>query len=439
MKYLLSFFSLGLLFLSTFVQAQSHLSLRFRPELSSAQLFQPAYIGKNKLVKFDLGLDGFYELASNSLSRQNIFLSDVSLDEELKDRILSDLDSDNRLRLGAGAMAQVGFRLGNCPLAVSYGIHQQAWGQVNQPTTLGLLLYGNKHYAGQRLVEDQAQAQLLSYQEFGLGTGIHRGDLHLGLRAKFLLGGSSTFIDELSFELETDSLGTELDAMGNYNIFLGQEPGMGAALDLGLVYNIGERISVQASFENLGFINFQGEELSKNFDINYQGEEVESLDDLLSGGNFSSVDSLLEEVLPDTAQGSLLRTLPGRYHLGISYKLGSHHSFQLSLLGSNRIEGGGRPNPFVNLGYQYRLGSQNVFVGLNVFAGGLEGFGFGGMISGDFLFVNKHVQAYVQAPNLWGWIRPEEAAGNLLSAGLGFRLEYLELPSSRSRNEPFKD
>lgn len=401
--------------------SQSALHLRFRPEQSASSLYQPAYLMWNDSSRFEFGADFFNVLEANTLSRENIFLSGLTLDDELKARIVEDLDQDNRLRLGIGAKALAALRIGDkFPLSISYGIRQEAFAQVPNSQTIALALYGNKHFEGEELKDNRVNARISSFHEIGVGSARKFGNLSLGLRLKSFIGMDAILLEDFNYELFTDTLGTLIDLSGSYRAYRGTG-GMGGAIDLGAVLEISPQLTVQASLLDYGFITWNGNTLENGFDIVYEGEEVLDLESFLDAPNLEGANELIEQVLPDTTAGREFVPTNATIHVGLDFALSPSDHLQASFVGSPRIEGPGRPAPILNLAYQRSL-YKEIFLGINAFWGGMDGWGIGAMASGSFELGKSQLQVYGQATNLLGLISPSSFGGTAVSFGLGYRL-----------------
>lgn len=423
MRYIIALWAGMLMSLS--IHAQSALNLRFRSEQTASSLYQPAFLMWNDSSRFEFGADLFNRLEANTLSRENIFLSGLNLDEGLKQRIIDDLGADNRLRLGVGGKAIAAYRLpSGLPISLSYGIRQDVAVQVPSTQTVSLAFYGNKRFEGQQLSDQGINGQIANVNEIGLGTAFSLNDLKVGVRLKYLFSSNGIFVDDISYSLLTDTLGSSIDLSGSYDALIADQVGTvgsGAGIDLGLVYEINEKLQLQASLLDFGFISWNGDRLQKEFDIFYEGEEVLDLQAFTEAQELEGVNDLLDQLLPDTIATSQRLATHATWHLGAAYALSPKDHLQLSLLGSLQAQGAGRPTPFINLAYQRSI-YQEIFVGLNAFVGGLDGWGIGAMASGNFDLGKSQIQVYGQATNLLGLLAPTSFGGSMVSAGLGYRL-----------------
>ncbi|MEO1384749.1 MAG: DUF5723 family protein, partial [Bacteroidota bacterium] len=236
MKSILSFFAV--IIAGCTLMAQPMLSLPFLTDAPLASLVQPAAHAQFHSGEYGLVLNGGYELGSNALTFQNIFLESGTITNEMKDRIIADMEAPTQLRLGVRYEQMLYGKIKKVPFSLSYRNQQVAWLNFGQPHTLGLVLYGNAQYAGTEISDQDVRYQLASYQELTLGSGYAFGKLSVGGRVKLLLGNTYSELDPFSYSLLTESLGTQIDFSGNYALFQGRSANtpMGLGLDLGLTY-----------------------------------------------------------------------------------------------------------------------------------------------------------------------------------------------------------
>lgn len=153
----------GIILASSSILAQSQLFLRFQPHQATAGLIQPAFIGWDTASRVMMGGDFAYTVASNTLSRNSLFIADQTLTEADKQAILNDMESGspNLFKLGLRGEGMLSFKVNKATgmhLALTYGSSQSAYFRLNEPTTLGLVLFGNKAYAGQQLQDQDVMA-----------------------------------------------------------------------------------------------------------------------------------------------------------------------------------------------------------------------------------------------------------------------------------------
>ncbi|MCI4667731.1 MAG: DUF5723 family protein [Bacteroidia bacterium] len=423
MKYI--FCSIILLGMGVSLNAQNALHLRFRPEQSASSFYQPAYLANEDSSRFEFGSEVFNNLESNTLARENIFLSGLELDDAIKARILADLGENNQLRLGIGGKAMLSFKTkGGLPISLHYGIKQEVYANVPNANTIGLALYGNKRYEGEVISDRGVKAVVSNFHEIGIGSSASWDGLHIGGRVKYLMGTSGTFLSQLEYSLLTDTLGTAITANGTYDALLSGRNGLGGigmALDLGVVFEINEKFTIQASFLDLGYINWNGDQLANNFSIDYEGEQILDLNTFLDAQSLEGPGELLDQILPDTVENNELIPINSTYHLGFEFSPTVNDHIQLSVLGSIQSSGTGGGTPIANLSYQRAI-FKEFFLGVNGFVGGLDGLGVGAMASGNIPFGKNEVNLFFQSPNLLGLLSPENYGGSMLSFGLGYRL-----------------
>ncbi|MEL6132674.1 MAG: hypothetical protein AAFR59_04840 [Bacteroidota bacterium] len=163
MKSILSFWAAILA--GSFLMAQPALNLPFLADAPISSLVQPAAQAQFQAGQFGFVAHGAYELGSNALTFQNIFLESGTITNDIKDRIIADMEAPTQLRLGLRLEGMLYGKIGKVPLSLSYRNQQQVWLNFGQPHTLGLVLYGNVQYAGEEIADQDVRYQLGSYQE----------------------------------------------------------------------------------------------------------------------------------------------------------------------------------------------------------------------------------------------------------------------------------
>ncbi|MEO1586496.1 MAG: DUF5723 family protein [Bacteroidota bacterium] len=405
------------------LMAQPMLSLPFLSDAPMASLVQPATHAQFQSGQYGLVLNGGYELGSNALTFQNIFLESGTITNEMKDRIIADMEAPTQLRLGLRLEGTLYGKIGKVPLSLSYRNQQVAWLNFGQPHTLGLVLYGNVQYAGTEISDQDVRYQLASYQEIAVGSGYAFGKLSVGGRVKLLLGNAYSELDPFSYSLLTESLGTQIDFSGNYALFQGSTTNtpVGVGLDLGLTYGTDSTWKVGVALNDLGQIGWDGDVVSGNFDLEYEGFDVVEFASLADGTNFIAADTLRELVFPDTTVGRQVQTLPARVMLHGQYRLGSNLIGASAILGLTDVSIG-QPSAMLNVMYQRSL-FPFLNVGVNAFVGDITRWGVGAMLSGN-IDIGKIELGYIaQMENASGYVLPTSGQGASWSLGLRIGLK----------------
>lgn len=305
----------------------------------------PSYISDSKIV---VGLPSIYLNYYNAGGDFNSLIVDyLSEEQEIKPReTLNDLaKSDNILRgVFEVETFNLGYRFGKVQLGLSHALKTDMY--LNFPKTLAqLFLEGNGQFVGQK-VNLSHDINLTSYNEFGLSGAVQLGKLNVGARVKFLTGLANASIEKNELSLFTDDDVYQLTLDGDYalnasglikvddldNFSLSLESfnfndliseNMGFAIDLGVTYQVNEKLNLSASVLDLGKINWT-ENVSKyasKGETTYDGFDFAQFvgNDSVS---FSNVLDTLENTFNFTGEGENYSTnLPVKIYLSGTYQL----------------------------------------------------------------------------------------------------------------------
>lgn len=246
-----------------------------------------------------------------------------------------------------------------------------------------LLFYGNG------MTDDEAQAQNIStdyallgkranldeagldfqlYSEIGFQYAhkfLEEENLTIGIRPKLLLGGANIYTRSSAFGLSTNDTNYALTFDGDMEVNtsmpfenfldsfeLGQaaDPSlyfnnMGFGIDLGMTYDITEKIQVSASATDIGFINWKTNPKSYLYDqsvVKFVG--VVGIEDELLGSNTAQqgqdtaggiVDTLVSSItdgfIPSENTEAYRQWLTARFNVGANYQLAEKHNVGLLL------------------------------------------------------------------------------------------------------------
>lgn len=422
-------FRMGLMMALIFplcLSAQTSMGLRTQVSQSAAQHWQPAYLYQQDFQWFQWGIDGDYVLAANTLAYADANLNGY-IDEAQKTRILNALGPDNRLRAGFTAGAMLNFKVGNQPLSLSYRRNQSVSIRFNNPEGVGLLLRGNAPYAGTEVIDEDVSYQNLLYSQVGLGTAFALGKLQIGTRVNLLLGHSLRHLQHLDYRFFTEADGTEIQVRADYEWFRDapdQNLFYGLSADIGLVYPLSEKWELNASFLDLGGINWQGTLYRNEVDFTYSGIEIANIFDF-SGSELTeifTIDTLQTLFYPDSSQGRYRLNLPPTAQIGFRFQPDS-----LQTLWGN-LQYGFTPfaeanfRPILAFGYQ-RLVAKQLRLGTQVSLGGLEGFGWGVNAAWDIpLQSHQGLSLYYGFENTMGVLAPSVGRSVRMHGGLSLSL-----------------
>ncbi|WNJ18497.1 DUF5723 family protein [Pontibacter sp. G13] len=408
--------------LQTRTIAQNSLHLQFMPNQATAQFIQPAYVYGIEGGSIIAGGSVDYLVGNNAFALDMLNQAGPRWEEDARSTLVDALNGDTRFRLGLNAQGILNVKLKNHNYSLSFRNRIGGYSRINNPQTMGLLLFGNAQYAGTTVQDENLAFRQYSFSEIGLGTGIDLGKVTLGVRIKGYMGHALYHIEDLSYALSTSELGDELALQSTYEIFESTEDasmGAGAGLDLGLIVEVQENLTLQASLLDLGFIRWEGQSVANDVNVTYSGAEIVNLfdADLQDLSFLLATDTLLGEVFPDTTEGAYTMGLPGSVNLGASWIVKEHNNFFASFHYDLDQFGRNAQIPLFNVGYHRTLGAFRL--GLNSYVGGVEGYGVGAMGAANFKFGSvMNASLFAHMDNLVGLVAPGTGRGYAWHMGL---------------------
>ncbi|MDX1907362.1 MAG: DUF5723 family protein [Bacteroidia bacterium] len=401
--------------------AQPGAALRWSPAHIHSLAEQPAYLETHPTV-WGLGGGVTYSLASNVLTVEQMLLRDTFLDQSLKDQLVSQLGPRNEVRLALNQDWIGSFRVRDLPISLGYQAHTLGYVRLNNPQTLGLVLYGNAPYAGQPVEDKGIQGISMQYQAYSLGTARRIMGWDLGLRVKLLTGRNLLQVKELSYSFLTAADGSRValqTAFERHQTRGAGVQGIGIGADLGIVREW-KGLTVQAALLDIGAINWDATYWDKNASFEWNGIEISDLlsTDLSNGFDALLGDTLRTVLLGDSSVGAYRIPLPARVQAGAAYQTGPHRVFG-SLTGSWVSYAAGGPVQG-NLGYSYRLWDR-LDLGAHVYAGGLDPVGAGVFAEGGVNFFMLHLRGFVSAAQAVGWVAPATGRGLSIQGGISLQ------------------
>ncbi len=258
----------------------------------------PAYISDSKIV---IGLPSAHLNYYNTTGDFNSLIVDYLNEEQgiKPGEALNGLSTSDNILRGVLEVEtfNIGYRFGKVQLGLSHLLKTDMY--LKFPKTLAqLFLEGNGQFVGQK-VDLSHDLDLTSYNEFGLSGAIQLNKLNIGARVKFLTGIANASVekDEISLFTDDDVYQLTLDGdyalnasglvnvddLDNFDLSLGSfsfndfiTENMGLAFDLGVTYQVNEKLNLSASVLDLGRINWtknvtkyvnQGETTYDGFDF----------------------------------------------------------------------------------------------------------------------------------------------------------------------------
>ena len=383
--------------------AQQELSLHFMQELNQSKRLNPAIENPYKL-HFGIASPGI-NFASSAFSLNDIFITDGDNEWFLNlDTTLSNLKPiDNSVQLSSDIETiSFGIEVGKIQFSFFHRLNFDAG--ITYPKILpDYLWYGNANYVGE-LIDLAPSIDMISYHEFAFGAALPVSPkVRIGAHFKYLQGIIALETDFASLNFYTDPEFYQLTVGSNLNFFTsGLSPDFfrpdsdnflasdrdvtflfnnnrGLALDLGLNYQLNDKISLAFSALDLGMIVWQSsvyKHKSKGiytfdgFDVNpFRSDADISFDEV--------IDTLREELeFTAKAEGFTSRLRPkfyfsGSYHIQEGLYLGGLFYGDIY---QNKF------NPAFAVNLRQELGKVQVGTLLNLKAGGQFNIGLNGSV-----------------------------------------------------------
>lgn len=299
--------------------------------------------------RFSVTVPNFNGWADNTIISYGD-LSDILLLSKLTksdvDEVVDNLDRELYLGFEANVQA-VGFGMNvrgrdSIPF-LSFGFEHRErtlFSMRIDPDLVSLLYYGNKQYAGKRVIIDPLSIRSLSVRELGgnVAASFRVGEvagkpitLRPGVGIYYLIGIQGTRSERGQVEMYTQPDGRAIDFDLDYdlnmaiprdglNVFSGI--GSGMALDLSMGAHIGDALQVYAGINDIGSVQFWKDVRNYRRTGSYHFEGVEYA---FGDGEQSSpipVDSLLSIVDPVITRENFSVDLPTSFILSAQYGFG---------------------------------------------------------------------------------------------------------------------
>lgn len=307
-----------------------------------------------------------------------------------------------------------------------------------------LAIYGNgdSRTFGRNLSLDNMLLRQNLYHEIALGFAKSINQkISVGARVKFLFGVLNSQTEQMNGYIRTDSdsihlsntnitfrssgydyLSDDRDILSIYRSTLPLTNGNnGFGLDLGVEYQVTDRINISASVTDLGYINWK--ENTQSYSINADAYSFKGFDivDLINndGGNNNffqnELDSLKNMFTPEELEGiSYKSSLTSNFYTGFDYKLADKHHVGVQAYSKMA---NGNITPEFGAYYNIQLGQVfNAVVNASFRNGKIHAAGIGASVN------LGPIQIYGTTESITSLINPE--AATLLDARFGINLIF---------------
>jgi hypothetical protein len=413
--------------------AQTEFSLyRLNGNLAQANMLNPAFAPNSKIIIGLPVVSSIYVSVDNDgIAFRDLFKTsdtdELSLDTV---SIFSKLKASQQVKFNeAIQLFYLGLRGKKGYL--SFAIHQVSETRFHYPGDLvGWAIRGpaSSHYVGQPLDLGKFYGKSIVYNKVSLNYARDiTPKLRIGARYSYLLGvaaaetsrvsGSLTMsIDSVSLNtgsIQTKTAGIDFfnqDDLENsdYKNYLLKTKNKGMSIDLGATYDLTDKLTLSASVNDLGYINWKDYTRNYTVDpINYTFRGFDVLDYLNQdpGEEFlqAELDSLENLYKGTETTGEKFKTsLIGKFYAGVNFKVLKVNNFSALLyldLFQKKID------PAVSLGYNIQLGRLlNATVGLTYQNGKINNIG------GGLALKLTHMQVYATSDRANSFVYPARAS-----------------------------
>jgi hypothetical protein len=412
------------------VQAQYGLQSTLLKDHVWSQTLQPANIVEGDYTKFRYGGQAGFWLGNTHAPLDGIFNAEGGfITEEVKDRLLGDLKANEDLAAGYHlGLAAVNVKFGEQAVGFYLDEYNNAYVRFNNPNTLGLALKGNGAYAGDTVSDSGIQGKVYRVRELGVGTGWKWDKLSFGARLRLKQGIRMADLANLDYALYTDSQGTEVAVAANYDLYttpkLGNTglfafQGFGAGIDLGVRYEVSEKLDLDLAVNDIGFTSWQTHHMNETVNVNWEGVSVVSLfSDSISAELEEQVDSIKALLLPDTTDESRLVLAPTMVRASATFHLTEKAHLSGTVVWCPLPTGARTRLPLISVAYQHEV-INGLTLGANAYGLGLDTYGFGAMANYRFAMGSASFDLLLGSDNVLGFIAPTIGRGMSAYAGIG--------------------
>ncbi|MFK7934794.1 MAG: DUF5723 family protein, partial [Saprospiraceae bacterium] len=327
---------------------------------TQTSLLNPAFIPQGKVVFSFPGLSSIYASGQMPFTIEQAISSTGSSSTQIDvPKILANIEDENILRGTFDAdLFYLGFRIQK-KYFLSIGVgHSSQLNAQGSRALIELLALGNAAFLDEEVVINNEKLFLNHYNNFHLGLGVQiNPQLSVGARIRAIQGMGNLNLNRFNASILTDaqsptpfsisaSTDFELQASGIYDglaearmeadsFALGEFTGggNGFGFDLGLTYQVNERIKLTASASQLGTINWTAARSSQlEFvdaeNISYAGVAISASDD--EGTDIgkeleNTIDTLIQSFEFKETAMDYATPLATKYFLGGTYSLNEKH------------------------------------------------------------------------------------------------------------------
>ncbi len=393
-----------------------------------SQTYQPANIVEGEYESFRYGAIGTGWLGNRYAPLKGVFDENGYIQEATKDRLIGDLGTYEVISAGYHlGLAAINFKIGELPIGIFLDEYNTVNAEFSNPKTLGLVLKGNGPYAGQ-VVSDEVSGNISRVRELAFGTGWKTDKLSFGARLRIKQGIRMANLAYSHYSLYTAANGTEVELEADYDLALTPKlakpglfafQGIGAGVDLGVRYQLSEKLDLDLAVTDFGFTSWKTNQLADEVNVNWEGFSVTSLFmDSVSTIIQDQVDSIKGILLPDTIEGRTMLMAPMSIRASATFHLNEQANLSGTIVWNPIAIGAPTRLPLISVAYQHEL-IEGLTVGGNVYGLGLDTYGFGAMANYQFTVGSASFDILAGSDNLLGLVVPSIGRGMSVYGGVG--------------------
>jgi hypothetical protein len=363
MKKIITLFSC-LWFLTS--NAQQDLSMFNLNEIPQSSYSNPSNQFNGKFYLGIPALSSYYFSLSNSGFAYSDFIrkNGDSLLADF-DNMIKSIEDDNYLSFYSKVdLLSFGISI-NSKTQLMFNVSDNAYFRLSYPKDLIRFIYeGNAAFEDNTANLEGVGLSLNRYREYSVGLSYQLNEkLRIGGRMKYLQGMNNIYNERSDITIATDPETYEITANANLSIktaglnddldnltksqFIPGKGNRGLGLDLGANYQLNEKINLNASIIDLGYINWKDntKSYSNKGEFQYNGIELDAFagnnEGARSDGETSFdrvLDSLEEAMNIDTSTSSYSAPLTSRIYLGGNYQI-NERSYAGALIQAEIFQG----------------------------------------------------------------------------------------------------
>ncbi|MEY3443290.1 MAG: hypothetical protein RLZZ519_1571 [Bacteroidota bacterium] len=394
-----------------------------------SQTYQPANIMEGEYESFRYGAIGTGWLGNTHAPLKGVFAENGYIEDTTKNRLIGDLRAKEDISAGYHlGLAAVNFKIGDQRIGIYLDEYNTAYFRFNEPKTLGLVLKGNGPYAGDTVSDSGIRGNLARVRELAVGTGWKWDQLSFGARIRLKQGIRMANLDHLNYSLFTETNGTQVQLAADYDLSLTPKlaktglfafQGFGAGLDLGMRYELNEKLDFDFAVTDLGFTSWKTNQIADEVNVNWEGFSVTSLFmDSVSTIIQDQVDSIKGVLLPDTIEGRTMLMAPMSIRASATFHLNEQANLSGTIVWNPIASGAPTRLPLISVAYQHEL-IEGLTLGANAYGLGLDTYGFGAMANYQFSVGSASFDILAGSDNLLGLIAPGIGRGMSVYGGVG--------------------